>query len=241
MIRINKYLAQCGVASRRTADAMVVERRVTVNGKVADVPGFLVDENTDVVLVDGMVVKPAERGVYIVLNKPAGYLTSLSDPHHRQTVNLLLKELPHRVYPVGRLDLDTEGTLLFTNDGELAHRLAHPKYLILRVYQAQVQGRVIPDELTVLAKGVMLPDGGVGKAKAFLKEAGDESSILSLELREGRKREVKHLCKAIGHPVIKLVRLSFAGIDSSGLSAGQWRYLTEQEIDGLRHLVGLAS
>jgi len=241
MIRINKYLAQCGVASRRTADTLVIEGRVTVNGKVAKVPGFLVDENTDIVAVDGISVKPAETSVYIVLNKPAGYLTSLSDPHHRQTVNLLLKGLPHRVYPIGRLDLDTEGTLLFTNDGELAHRLAHPKYQILRVYQAQVEGRVIPDELTVLDKGVMLPDGDIGRAKARLEEAGDESSRLMLELMEGRKREVKHLCKAIGHPVIKLVRLSFAGIDSSGLSVGQWRYLTEQEIDSLRRLVGLAS
>ena len=237
MIRINKYLAQCGVTSRRNADMLVTGKRVTVNGQVVDTPGFQVDETADEVKVDGVVVRPASSHKYIVLNKPSGYVTSLSDPHHDKIVSDLITGVPERVYPVGRLDLDTEGVLLFTNDGELAHRLTHPRYGISRIYRARVKGRVTAAKQTQLAKGIKLPDGNIGHARAGIEKAEEKYSDLILELTEGRKREVKHLCKAIGHPVVKLLRIDFAGITCDGLKKGQWRYLTDREVDKLRRQV----
>ncbi len=239
MIRINKYLAQCGVTSRRNADVVVSERRVTVNGKVVDTPGFQVDEAADEVKVDGVVVKPVSNHKYIVLHKPSGYVTSLSDPHHERTVADLVTGVTERVYPVGRLDLDTEGVLLFTNDGELAHRLTHPRYGVVRVYRARVKGRVTKPKQIQLAKGIKLPDGNIGHARAGIEMVAEKYSDLILELTEGRKREVKHLCKAVGHPVVKLVRIDFAGITCEGLKKGQWRYLADREVAKLRKLVGV--
>lgn len=239
MIRINKYLARCGVTSRRHADQYVSDGRVTVNGTVVDTPGHMIDETADEVRVDGEVVAIVGGYTYVVLNKPAGYVTSLSDPHHQRTVTDLLAEVPARVYPVGRLDLDTEGVLLFTDDGEMAHRLTHPRYGIVRIYRARVEGRVLESVLPLFAKGIKLPDGNVGRAEVQIERAVKEDSILILRLKEGRKREVKHLCKAVGHPVIKLTRIEFAGIDCDRLKPGKWRYLTGEEITGLRKLVGL--
>jgi len=239
MIRINKYLAQCGITSRRAADDLVVAGRVAVNGETIETPGHLVDEQSDSVTVDGKPAVPQTDHTYIVLNKPAGYVTSMSDPHHRKTVNLLLKGVGKRVYPVGRLDLDTEGVLLFTDDGELAHRLSHPRYGVSKIYCARVEGIVVESELIQFSKGIKLPDGVIGKAKAVIRSSGDGFTDLELTLTEGRKREVKHLCKAIGHPVITLVRLSFAGITVDGLTTSAWRYLTEAEVVSLRQLAGL--
>ncbi len=240
MLRINKYLSQCGVASRRYADILVSKGHVTVNGELIDTPGYMIDEAADEVCVDGVRVRPTEIYIYIVLNKPAGYITSLSDPHHQQTVVLLLKDVPTRVYPVGRLDLDTEGTLLFTNDGELSFRLTHPKYAVKRAYSARVRGIVTGDKLALFPKGIKLPDGKTGRAVARIANTGDDYTDLYLELTEGRKREVKHLCKEIGYPVIRLYRNSFGGISSEGLEKGKWRFLTNLEVDDLYKLVKLA-
>lgn len=239
MMRINKYLARSGVASRRTADLMVADNRVTVNGVVVNTPGHMVDEMTDEVCVDGKVVTPTESYVYIVLNKPAGYITSLRDPHHRRTVRDLISGVGARVYPVGRLDLDTEGVLLFTNDGELAHRLTHPRYGIKKVYQVQVKGEISDSDLARFSKGIELPDGNIGRATANLKKIENGQSFLTLEMTEGRKREVKQLCTAVGHPVVFLRRTNFAGIDCADMEIGQWRRLTEKEIVSLRAKVQL--
>jgi 23S rRNA pseudouridine2605 synthase len=239
MMRINKYLARSGVASRRTADLMVADNRVTVNGVIVNTPGHMVDETTDEVCVDGKVVTPAESYVYIVLNKPAGYITSLRDPHHRRTVRDLISGVGARVYPVGRLDLDTEGVLLFTNDGELAHRLTHPRYGIKKVYQVQVKGEISDGDLAQFSKGIELPDGNIGRATANLKKIENDRSFLILEMTEGRKREVKHLCTAVGHPVVFLCRTNFAGISCADLEIGKWRRLTEKEILSLRAKVQL--
>jgi 23S rRNA pseudouridine2605 synthase len=239
MMRINKYLAQCGVASRRAADDLVVAGRVAVNGETIETPGHMVDEAKDAVTVDGKPAVPQAVHTYVVMNKPAGYVTSMSDPHHRKTVNLLLKGVGKRVYPVGRLDLDTEGALLFTDDGELAHRLSHPRYGVSKIYLARVEGNVAEGELAQFSKGIKLPDGVVGKAQAVIKASGTGYTDLELTLTEGRKREVKHLCKAIGHPVINLVRLSFGGIKADDLASAAWRYLTDDEVLSLKKLAGL--
>jgi pseudouridine synthase len=239
MIRINKYLAHCGVASRRKADFIVSSGRVTVNGVVITTLGQMIDETADDVKVDGVAISPAEVHHYLVLNKPEGFVTSLFDPHHDRTVMDLIAGVKARVFPVGRLDLDTEGALLFTDDGELAHRLTHPRYGIQRVYHARVKGEIARSRLEQFAKGIILPDGALGRADVRLEKTYQGHSHLVVEMTEGRKREVKHLCKAVGHPVEHLVRKSFAGIDCSDLQVGRWRYLTAAEISRLKRLVGL--
>lgn len=218
---------------------MVEAGRVAVNGQIITALGQMIDETVDHVTVDGQPVSPTPRYTYILLNKPGGYVTTRSDPHHKKTVMELLADLPARVNPVGRLDLDTTGVLLFTNDGELAHRLTHPRFNVTKVYRAVVTGEVSAGELLRLSQGVLLPDGSFGQAKGSVERKEEGKTVLSLELTEGRKREVKHLCKAVGHPVISLERRSFAGIEATGLAVGKWRYLTSAEIDRLRGLVGM--
>jgi 23S rRNA pseudouridine2605 synthase len=239
-MRINKYLAACGVASRRRADDIILAGRVKVNGETIEKPGVDVDETRDVVSVDDSVVKPAEQRVYILMNKPRDCLTTMTDPRQRRTVADFLRKASHRVYPVGRLDRNTTGVLLCTNDGELAHRLTHPRYEVSRVYRAIVEGLVVQSEVETLAHGIKLPDGLTGKAAGEIISADKNESELHLTLTEGRYHEVRQLCEAIGHPVKKLSRLSYAGLTAEKLRHGRWRYLTDDEISGLQRLVGLA-
>ncbi len=239
-MRINKFLAACGVTSRRNADVLVQEGRVTVNGEVVEKPGFSVDEESDDVRVDGRRITLKTTFTYILLNKPAGFITSLKDPFERRTIRDLIANVPQRVYPVGRLDRDTEGVLLCTDDGELAFRLTHPRHEVRKVYHATVTGVVDPKTLEHLTRGVELPDGAIGKARevsVINTEAG--TSEVELVLTEGRKREVKHLCAAIGHPVISLVRVEFAGLKAGSLPIGQWRELSTDEVASVKALVNL--
>jgi 23S rRNA pseudouridine2605 synthase len=225
-VRLNAFLARAGVASRRRADELIRDGRVRVNGR----PGEL---NTvvgahDVVEVDGERVS-AQPLVYVLLHKPAGVVTTASDPHGRPTV-VGLVEHDVRVVPVGRLDADTTGALLLTNDGPLAHRLAHPRYGVRKVYEAEVEGS--PDEaaLAALQGGVELEDGRTAPAEARLLGPG----LVELTLHEGRKHQVKRMLEAVGHPVRRLHRSRYAGLDVGGLEAGAWRELTPEEVASLR-------
>ena len=240
MIRLNKYLSICGVTSRRGADAMVTERRVSVNDKIIDKPGLVINEEVDRVKVDGLDVAPVDEQVYVLLNKPTGVMSTLHDPFRRKTVVQLLKKLNHRVYPIGRLDFDTEGVLLLTNDGDLAYRLAHPKYEITRVYEARVKGRFSREDGIAIQQGMKLDDGAIGKANVHILGYGANSTRIRLILTEGRKREVKQLCKLVGHPVEHLVRVDFAGMTAKGLGPGQWRLLSPLEVNRLKRMVGAA-
>jgi 23S rRNA pseudouridine2605 synthase len=239
-MRINKFLARCGVSSRRQADLLITKGQISVNGEILESPGYNVDESKDVVCIDGRHVTPIDDFTYVVLYKPAGYLTSRGDPHHNKIVIDLVKDIPQRVNPVGRLDLDTEGVLLLTNDGELAFRLTHPRYNIKRIYRARVLGKMVSAQLGLFQKGIKLPDGAVGKADVSIISSSAEQSEIEMELTEGRKREVKYLCEAVGHPVIRLERISFGGITCKGLKKGKWRELTNAEIDSLKSLTGLS-
>lgn len=239
MIRLNKYLSTCGVTSRRGGDGMIEARRVSVNDKIVEKPGLVIDEATDVVKVDGLEVSPVTELVYVLLNKPASVMSTLVDPFRRKTVVQLLKKLKHRVYPIGRLDYDTEGVLLLTNDGDLAFRLAHPKFEVTKVYEARVKGKFDREAGVQIQQGIKLDDGGIGKAIVHILSYGANSTRLRLILTEGRKREVKQLCKKVGHPVEQLTRVEFAGITAKGVGTGQWRLLTNSEISRLRKLVGL--
>lgn len=241
MIRINKYLSMCGVTSRRGAEALIEKRQVSVNGVIVEKIGTIIDEDKDVVKVEGIEVKPVTQQVYVVLNKPPMVMTTLSDPFKRKTVTHLLKKLPHRVYPIGRLDFDTEGVLLLTNDGELAYRLAHPRYQVAKIYEAVVEGEFTRENSLQMQRGIRLEDGAIGKARADILGYVKTMTRIRLTLTEGRKREVKQLCKAVGHPVSRLRRVEFAGITARNLKTGEWRFLYPREISRLKEEVGLGS
>jgi 23S rRNA pseudouridine2605 synthase len=226
-VRLNAYLARAGIASRRGSDELIKAGRVTVNGKPGELNTYV--DPGDRVEVDGEPVAPQQL-TYVLLNKPPGTVTTASDPHGRPTVVDLVAEVPERIVPVGRLDADTTGALLLTNDGALAHRLAHPRYGVDKVYVVDVEGE--PDEaaLTRLANGVELDDGLT--APAEVKRLAP--SRLELTLHEGRKHQVKRMCEAVGHPVRRLHRSRYANLDVAGLTLGEWRELTEPEVSRLR-------
>lgn len=239
MIRLSKYLSLCGVTSRRGAEVLVSEGRVTLNDTTVEKIGTIVDEASDVVKVDGTVVVPVADNVYIVMNKPRRVMTTLHDPFKRKTVRHYLKNLPHRVYPVGRLDLDTEGVLLLCNDGDLAFRLTHPKYQVEKVYEAIVTGHFKRTDSMRIQRGIKLEDGAIGRGQVDVLGYGKKTTRLRLTLTEGRKREVKQLCKAVGYPVRQLRRVEFGRITARGLRPGAWRHLTTAEVSRLKSLVEL--
>jgi 23S rRNA pseudouridine2605 synthase len=225
-VRLNAYLARAGIASRRKADELIKAGRVTVNGETGQLNTFV--EPRDRVEVDGRPV--AQQALaYVLLHKPAGVVTTASDPQGRPTV-VGLVEHESRVVPVGRLDADTTGVLLLTNDGELAHRLAHPKYEVEKVYEAEVEGEPGEETLQRLAGGVKLEDGPTAPARA--RRLGP--SRVELSIHEGRNRQVKRMLEAVGHPVVRLHRSRYAGLTVEGLEPGQWRELTADEIAALR-------
>ena len=230
-MRLNAYLARAGIASRRGADELIKAGRVRVNGRPGALSTFVGAE--DAVEVDGRPVGK-QRLAYLILNKPPGVVTTARDPHGRPTVVGLVPSEP-RVVPVGRLDADTTGALLLTNDGQLAHRLAHPRYGVDKVYEVTVEGDPPAAALRRLAAGVELDDGPTAPARARRLGKGR----LELTLHEGRKHQVKRMCEAIGHPVRGLHRSRYAGLDVRALAPGAWRALEREEIGELRRLVGL--
>jgi 23S rRNA pseudouridine2605 synthase len=227
-VRLNAYLARAGVASRRGADELIKAGRVIVNGRRGELNDFV--GGRDVIEVDGERVS-AQKLAYVLLHKPAGVVTTARDPQGRPTV-VDLVDHDTRVVPVGRLDVDTTGALLLTNDGELAHRLAHPRYEVDKVYEAEVEGEPDDDALRRLAEGVELDDGRT--APADVRRLGP--SRIELTVHEGRKHQVKRMCEAVGHPVRTLHRSRYAGLDVTGLEPGGWRLLSQEELGSLRRV-----
>jgi pseudouridine synthase len=225
-VRLNAFLARAGVASRRKADELIKAGRVTVNGEPGQLNTFV--ESRDVVEVDGRRVEP-QTLAYVLLHKPRGVVTTASDPQGRLTVVQLVDHAA-RVVPVGRLDADTTGALVLTNDGPLAHRLAHPRYGVEKAYEAEVEGRPTDATLLRLAEGVELDDGVTAPAK--VRRLG--RSRLELILHEGRNRQVRRMCEAVGHPVRRLHRSRYAGLTLDELAPGEWRELTDAEVARLR-------
>ena len=233
-MRLNAFLARAGVASRRRADELIAAGRVRVNGDVGQLNTVV--GSRDVVEVDREPVV-RQRLSYVLLHKPAGVLTTASDPRGRATVVELVPQEP-RVVPVGRLDADTTGALLLTNDGPLAHRLAHPRYGVPKVYEVVVEGSPDGDALRALRDGVVLEDGRTAPAGARVRRRHGGTTTLELTLHEGRKHQVKRMCAAVGHPVLGLHRSRYAGLDLGGLAAGEWRELTKDEVAALRDTAG---
>jgi 23S rRNA pseudouridine2605 synthase len=237
--RLQKVIARSGLCSRRDADQMIADGRVTVDGREAK-PGEKADPAFAHIKVDGKTVKRAEPLRYLLLYKPRQVMTTCDDPEERKTVlDLVRSVVRERVYPVGRLDYDTEGILLLTNDGEMAYRLAHPKYGVAKIYEAKVKGQFTPANAQTIKRGVKLEDGAIGKGEVTILGFVGSMTRIRLTLKEGRKREVKQLCKGVGHPVEHLRRVEFAGMVLRNLKSGQWRQLTGREIGRLKVLVGL--
>jgi pseudouridine synthase len=228
-VRLNAYLARAGVASRRKADELIKAGRVTVNGEPGQLNTFVGKQ--DRVELDG---KPLARQslAYVLLHKPAGVVTTASDPHSRATVVELVSDYAIRIVPVGRLDADTTGALLLTNDGELAHRLAHPRYEVEKVYEAEVEGEPSDEALRRLEQGIELDDGRTAPAKARRLAP----SRIELAIHEGRKHQVKRMLEAVGHPVKRLHRSRYAGLTLEGLQPGEWRELEPGEVARLQSL-----
>lgn len=231
MERLQKVIAAAGVASRRAAEGLIVEGRVTVNGVTAHI-GQKVDPSADEVAVDGQVLAIPSAHTYYLLNKPAAVVSTAADTHGRPTVVELVPSEP-RVVPVGRLDIDTTGLMILTDDGELTLRLTHPRYGVPKRYRATVQGDVGDAECRLLEAGVQLEDGPAKAMEARVIARSDESTVLALVLTEGRKREVRRMVEAIGHPVIGLHRTSIGPIHDPDLDVGEWRHLDDIEVQRL--------
>ncbi len=237
-VRLNRFLAENANYSRREADEVVFGGSVTVNGTVAETPAYQVDPEHDSVKVAGKRIWPHPK-VYVLLNKPEGVVSSAEDPLRRNTVVELLHGVRAHVYPVGRLDINTTGVMLLTNDGDLAMRLTHPRFGFAKTYQAKVQGIPSTKTLQKLGAGVRVPSE-TGRmemtmpAKVRLVKTFESNSLIELTVNEGRYHLVKKMCMVVGHPVIKLTRVKFGFLTTAGLALGRWRYLTTEEVARLK-------
>ncbi len=236
-MRLQKFLSRAGVASRRAAEELIRDGHVSVDNRAVTGMGVSIDPATNVVKVDGRPVRSPASFSYYVIDKPRHVVCTMADPEGRATVRNLLPAEVGRVYPVGRLDYDAEGVLLLTNDGDLAHRLMHPRFGVERTYHAKVKGHIEDAALERLRTGVYLEDGRARAEDVRFLRRTSENSWITLTLREGRQHEVKRMCLAAGHPVQKLRRVSYAGVGLGGLAPGGIRHLTTAEIAQLRRAV----
>ncbi len=231
-MRLAKYLAQAGIASRRQAEELIRAGRIKLNGQVATDVATQVDIQKDRIEFDGVAISP-EKPVYILLNKPPGFLSTVADSRGRATVVQLVPNIKERIFPVGRLDQDTAGLLLMSNDGDFTNLMIHPRYKIDKRYQAVIRGRIGSAELGMLRDGICLDDGLTAPAQVSIIRSGTKESVIELVIHEGRKRQVKRMLTAVGHPVIKLTRTGLGFLDLAGVKEGQYRLLRQEEIDDL--------
>ena len=232
--RLQKIISAAGIDSRRHAEAMITEGRVSVNGEIVRELGSKADPQKDVIRIDGKIISIENPGCYIALYKPAGYVTTLSDPQKRPTVVDLVRDVPERVYPVGRLDYDSAGLLLLTNDGAFAQKISHPGFRVPKTYRAKIAGRISLEKLKEISKGILLPYGVFKPENLKQEKVNDKSAWISLTLHEGRNRIIRRGFEAAGFTVTRLVRTSIGNITLSGLSEGSWRPLSDREVRELQ-------
>lgn len=238
-IRLQKLLAQSGVASRRRCEELMLDGEVEVDGEVVTRLGTKVDPRTAVIKVSGKRLPPVSEHVYLVLNKPRGVVSTMSDPEGRRSLTDLVADRPERLFHVGRLDTDTSGLLLLTNDGDFAHRMAHPSFEVEKTYVAEVEGRLAKGTVADLLAGVTLEDGPVEVRRARVLATAADKSIIELVIHEGRNRIVRRLLDHVGHPVRQLSRTRFGPIELGTLAGGRIRELSDDELGQLLELVGL--
>lgn len=231
--RLQKIISAAGIDSRRHAEKLITAGRVSINGKVVKELGVKADPQKDVIRIDGNTISIEKTHYYIALHKPAEYVTTMSDPQNRPTVVELVSDVPERVYPIGRLDYDSSGLLLMTNDGDFAQKIQHPSFQIPKTYRAKISGRLSSEEFNKINKGISLPDGIFKPENLKVEKTNDKSCWLRLTLREGKNRIIRRGFEAAGHPVTRLVRESIGNITLTGLKEGEWRSLTGREINQL--------
>lgn len=237
-MRLQRYLAQCGIASRRKCEEIIAQGRVTVNGQIIRQMGVQVTPGVDAVAVDGQPVSPEQRHIYIVLYKPVGVITSVTDPQGRRTVmDLLPPDIKERVYPVGRLDYDSEGIVLLTNDGDFANAVTHPRNQVPKWYAVSVSGRMVPEKIRALERGIMLDGKPTAPARIIdVRYDEDGSTRFRIQIHEGRKRQIRRMVRGVGHQVRSLRREQVGPVTLAGLSPGQWRELTRLEVKKLKDI-----
>ena len=235
-MRLQKFMAQCGVASRRKSEEIILEGRVMVNGLIVKKLGMTIDPKKDIVKVDNMKIEMERKKVYIMLNKPEGYVTTLKDKHSEKIVLDLISGIEERIFPVGRLDADTSGLLLMTNDGDLAYKLTHPSHEVPKKYIALVKGIPNGKKLDRFRKGLKIDGRLTAEAYVRVVKRYKDSSVLEISIHEGRNRQVRKMCEYIRHPVEKLKRVSIGKLNLEDLDVGKWRYLTENEVKYLKRL-----
>ena len=231
--RLHKVLAAVGVASRRESERLIAEGRVAVDGQTIIQMGVKVDPDRQSITLDGRPIGLAPKKVYVLLNKPKGYVTTRSDPHATHTVMELVSEVPVPIYPVGRLDRETEGVLILTNDGDFTQKMTHPRHEVSKMYQVHVEGVPDDESLELLRTGVRLEDGVTGPAYVRVLVAGGGRAVLEITIREGRNRQVRRMMDAIGHPVEYLRRIAIGPVSVRNLPKGAWRYLSQKELHAL--------
>lgn len=236
MVRLQKFLALCGVSSRRGAEELIKQGRICVNGVIVTEMGVQVDEENDRVTFDGSPVKPESKMIYVLLNKPVGYVTTVSDDKGRDTVMDLVADIPVRIYPVGRLDYDTEGLLLMTNDGDLTYRITHPKNNVEKTYVAEVTGNISMNTLNALRNGVYLDGTKTAPAKVEVIGATRYGTKLEITIHEGKNRQVRRMFEGVGCIVKKLKRTKEGGLILGHVPLGHWRKLTESEVNMLKKI-----
>jgi 23S rRNA pseudouridine2605 synthase len=231
--RINKILSEAGLASRRKADELITSGRVMLNGKIIRELGAKAEWGKDSIKLDGReILKPAEK-IYLILNKPFGYVCTLNDPQGRPIVTDLLREIPQRVFPVGRLDFDSMGLLLLTNDGDFSFQLTHPKYHMPRTYKITVQGNISEKDINTIKNGIELADGYISASSASLIGRQGEKSLVRLTIAQGRNRIVRRMIEALGYSVVHLVRIGFGSLELGNLKVGKYRHLKPDEVNEL--------
>ncbi len=238
IVRLQKYIAMCGAASRRGAEEMISGGRVAVNGEKVSEQGVKVEVGADKVTLDGKIIKPSGKMYYIMLNKPTGYVSTAKDQFERPTVvDLVNTEIKERIFPVGRLDYDTEGLLLMTNDGDLTYKVTHPKHEIKKTYIAVLKGGVTIKGLARLRSGVRLDDGFVtAPAEVEMLDAASGHTTIKITIHEGKNRQVRRMFEAVGSKVAELRRISIGKVELGNLPLGRWRHLTEHEVNYLKNL-----
>ncbi len=231
--RLQKILSRAGITSRRAAETMITSGRVAVNGTTVTTLGSKADPEHDTITLDGKPITVERPRIYILLNKPAGYVTTMSDPEGRPIVTDIIKDIPERLFPVGRLDFNTEGLLLLTNDGDWANKLAHPSHEVIKEYHVKVRGDINTQTLDKLAHGVKLDDGWTAPAAVTVIRAVGKNSWLSIAIHEGRYRQVRRMCEAVGLLVARLTRFRYGNLQIDSLKPGEYRHLTPAEITSL--------
>lgn len=235
-MRLQKYIAHCGLASRRKAEELIADGKVKVNNKIVVELGAKIDPDKDIVKVNDKSIKKERKKIYIMLNKPVGFVTTMKDEKDRRIVTDLIDGIRERIYPVGRLDADTTGLLILTNDGDLTYKLTHPSNEVTKRYIAIVEGVPNRWEMEKFRRGLVIDGKTTSEASIEIAKRYEDESILDISMHEGRNRQVKKMCEAINHPVKKLKRIGIGSLELGGLDLGNWRYLEDEEVEHLKSL-----